>query len=43
MMVGKTRSTIGAEIDNQYEILLQMIEDLAVHYHKEEYVNVPVP
>lgn len=36
MILGKTRSNIGAEIDTHYEILLQMIEDLADHYHEEE-------
>ena len=36
MIIGKTRSNIGAEIDTQYEILLQMIEDLAGHYHEDE-------
>ena len=36
MIIGKTISNIRAEINTQYDILLQMIEDLAVHYHKEE-------
>ena len=34
-MIGKTRTNIRAEIDTQYEILSQMIEDIAVHYQEE--------
>jgi hypothetical protein len=36
MIVGRTRSCIGVEIDAQYEILLQMIEDIAGHYQEME-------
>jgi len=36
MTIGKTRTIIRAEIDTQYEILLQMIEDIADHYQEEE-------
>lgn len=34
-MIGKTRTNIRAEIDTQYEILSQMIEDIADHYQEE--------
>lgn len=34
-MIGKTRTNIREEIDTQYEILSQMIEDIAVHYQEE--------
>lgn len=37
MKIGKTRSNIRVEIDAHFEILLQMIVDLADHYHSEEY------
>jgi hypothetical protein len=35
MIIGKTMSNIGWEIENQYEILSQMISDVAEHYQKE--------
>jgi hypothetical protein len=35
MIIGKTRTNIRAEIDSQYEILYQMIEDIADHYQEE--------
>ena len=35
MKIGKTRSNIGWEIEHQYEILFQMIDDIAEHYHDE--------
>lgn len=34
-MIGKARTNVRAEIDTQYEILLQMIEDIADHYLEE--------
>lgn len=34
-MIGKARTNIRAEIDTQYEILSQMIEDIADHYQEE--------
>jgi hypothetical protein len=34
-MIGKARTNVRAEIDTQYEILLQMIEDVADHYQEE--------
>ena len=34
-MIGKARTNVRAEIDTQYEILLQMIEDVAGHYQEE--------
>ena len=36
-MIGKTRTNIREEIDTQYEILLQMIADIADHYQDEAY------
>ncbi len=43
-MIGKARTDIRAEIDTQYEILSQMIEDIADRYQEdalrfEEFVN----
>jgi hypothetical protein len=35
MTIGKTRTIIRAEIDTQYEILSQMIEDIADRYQEE--------
>lgn len=35
MIIGKTRSNIGWEIEHQYEILSQMIDDIAEHYQDE--------
>ena len=35
MIIGKTRSNIGWEIEHQCEILSQMIGDLAGHYQEE--------
>lgn len=35
MIIGKTMSNIGWEIENQYEILSQMISDVAERYQKE--------
>ena len=35
-MIGKTRTNVRAEIDTQYEILSQMIEDIANNYQEEE-------
>lgn len=35
MIIGKTYSNIGWEIENQYEILSQMIDDIAKHYQDE--------
>lgn len=35
MIIGKTYSNIGWEIENQYEILSQMINDIAEHYQNE--------
>ena len=35
-MIGKTRTDIRAEIDAQYEILSQMIEDIADRYQEDE-------
>ena len=44
VMIGKAKTDIRAEIDTQYEILSQMIEDIANRYqedalHFEEFVN----
>ena len=35
MKIGKTYSDIGWEIEHQYEILSQLIDDIAEHYHDE--------
>ena len=35
MIIGKTMSNIGWEIENQYDILSQMISDIAERYHDE--------
>ena len=35
MIIGKTYSDIGWEIEHQYEILSQLIDDIAEHYHDE--------
>ena len=35
-MIRNARTNIRAEIDTQYEILSQMIEDIADHYQEEE-------
>lgn len=35
MTIGKTRTNIRAEIDTQYDILSQMIEEIADHYQEE--------
>lgn len=35
MIIGKTYSNIGWEIENQYEILSQMINDIVEHYQNE--------
>ena len=34
-MIRKTRTDIRAEIDSQYEILSQMIEDIADRYQED--------
>ena len=35
MIISKTRSNIGWEIENQYEILSHLIDDIAEHYQDE--------
>lgn len=35
-MIGKARTNVRAEIDTQYEIISQMIEDIANNYQEEE-------
>ena len=38
MIIGKTRSNIGAQIEDQYEILSQMVNDIAGHYDENALV-----
>lgn len=35
MVIGKTRTNIRAEIDDQFEVISQMIKDIAEHYQGE--------